>query len=85
MLIMYHVHHLSTEMVGKTPTKVPKSTPNILTKLLLYFTYKMSNIRGKRIQFSAIAKEGHLHNITETEKEAMGLHVICYLVTREFT
>ena len=27
MLAMYHVHYLSTEMQGKTPTKVPKSTP----------------------------------------------------------
>ena len=26
-LIMSHVHHLSTEMVGKKPTKMPECTP----------------------------------------------------------
>ena len=30
---MYHIHHLSTEEMGKT-TKVPKSTPKIPAKLL---------------------------------------------------
>ena len=34
-LTMNHVHHLSIEIVGKKPTQVPKSTPKILTKLLL--------------------------------------------------
>ena len=29
ILIMYHVHHLSTEIEGKNLTKVPKSTPKI--------------------------------------------------------
>ena len=27
MLIMFQGHHLSTEMEGKKPTKLPKSTP----------------------------------------------------------
>ena len=27
MLVMYHVYYLTTEIEGKQPTKVPKSTP----------------------------------------------------------
>ena len=54
MLIMYHVYHLRTEMEDKKPTKVPKSTPKILIKLLLYSKYRMSIITGKMIEFSAL-------------------------------
>ena len=54
------------------------------TKPLLYFKYRMSKIRGKIIKLSAKAKEGHLHNMGDIEKEAVGFPVMCYLVTREF-
>ena len=56
MLNMYYVYHLGTEMEGKKPTKVPKSIPKILTKLLLYSKYRMPNITSKIMQFSAVAK-----------------------------
>ena len=57
IFIMYHVHHLCMEIEGKKPTKVPKSTPNILTNPLLYSKYRMSGTKKKAIQFSAEAKK----------------------------
>ena len=35
--------------------------------------------------FSTVAKKGHLHNMADIEKEAMGYPVIYHLVAREFT
>ena len=64
---------------------MPKHTPKILTKLLLYSKYRMSIVTGKRIQFSAVPKISHLHNKDDNEKEAVGFPVICHLVAREFT
>ena len=69
MLIMYHVHLLSTKVEGKKPTKVPNSTPKILTRLLLYSKYRMSSITGKIMHLSAVAKKSHLHSTAEIEKE----------------
>ena len=43
-------------MEGKNPTKMPKSIPKILTKLLLQSDYRMPNITVKIAQFSAVAK-----------------------------
>ena len=74
MLIMYHVQHLST----KTHLK-------LLTKLLPYSKYRMSNMMGKIIQFSAVVKKGHIHNLSQIQKEAVGFPVICHLVARKFT
>ena len=37
------------------------------------------------MQFSAVAKKGHLHIMTEIEKEAVGFPVMCNLVPMEFT
>ena len=54
MLLMYHAHHLTTEMEDKKPTKAPKSTLKILTTFMLYSKYRMSSITGKIIQFSAV-------------------------------
>ena len=62
-----------------------KAHLKIITKLFLYSKYKVSSITGKMIQFSAVAKKGHLHNIAEIYKEALQLPLICHLVAREFT
>ena len=72
-------------MEDKTPTKVPKSTPKILTKFFLYSEYRMPNITGKIIQFSAVAKKGHFHNMTENEKEVVEIPVMCHPVAWDFT
>ena len=37
MLIMYHVHHISTEMEGKNPTKVPRNMPKNTNQTSLKF------------------------------------------------
>ena len=37
----------------------------------------MSSIIGKIMQFSAVAKKGHLYNGAEIEKEAVGFNVMC--------
>ena len=64
MFIMYHVHVLGTEIEGSKPKKCLKAQINIQTKLL-YSKHRMLSIRGKIIQFSAVAKKGHLLNLAE--------------------
>ena len=71
-------------MDSTKPTKVPKSTPKILIKLL-FSEYRISGITGKINQFSAVGKKGHLHYMAEIEKEAVVSPVLCHHVAREFT
>ena len=56
MLIIYHVHHLSTEMEGKKPTKVPKSTPKNASKASPIIYHRMPSIPVEPLEFSAVAK-----------------------------
>ena len=48
----------------------------IITKLPLYFQYRMSSITGKIMQISVVAKKVQLHNIAEIETEAVRFHLL---------
>ena len=85
MVIMNHVHHLSAEIEGKKPIRMPESMPKILTELPLHSYYRLSNIPVKIIQFFSCGQKCDSHNIVEIAKEAVGFPVICHLLTREFT
>ena len=84
MNMLYSAHLLGTEMEGKNLQTYLKAHLNMLTQLLLYSKHRMSSIKGKIMQFSAVAKKGHFCYMTEIETEAVGFPVICQLVGGEF-
>ena len=44
LMIICHVNHLGTEMIGNIPIIVPKNNIEMLTKFFLQSNYRMSNI-----------------------------------------
>ena len=73
MLIMYHVHHLSTEMEDKKPTKVPQSTPKNKNQASSITELRMSRLTVKILQFFSCDQIYDIHNMAEIEKEAVDL------------
>ena len=67
MLILYHVHHLHTEMEGKV-IKMSLKCLKLLTKFLLQSYYRMSSIPVKILEFLSCSQNSDLYNMDEIEK-----------------